>query len=709
MLCRFALITALTLLSQPVWAFDTTVFQRQDLGSAAAASGFLALPAKQQQALALENSGADKQTTPLWQLFLLSWLSNQPQTAENWKQIAQAAYDRPYLGVADLPEAGQEASAALCFLQLQQPLNPALRGKGQANGQYAEQLELRQRLRAECVAPALRHVRQPPVFQWMLGKLEGKPDNERAAILQGGIAADALDAAQTSQLRETLFTQLVDADSGDTDNIATFLYRTGNDSLTDAWVGDVQAALPRAQPQQIPAMLETLVGVDNRAAADVFWTTLWQDPKRYFAAASTVLKQAYLDMEEAFPGNLHTSALARLEEQADVRFLATYVYLLITAEGSGWEHVADVIGKLDTLSATAPKDAETQAVLKYAYLQAAGFQYLDSEHRSLSQTLAWLDKAKAIPGEPLSWFLHASGETAPEERADQLEAFGGLQKLYDSGQLKVIVDWQDQQIRPAEPLRQLPLGVYSALAEKTVVARPWYDPNTGAALLLDDSGTLSYFDGFQLAADGEPFPWRRIDAKVETPNLRSPLEVWFAHFFRILTASADDVVAMTAFAKETRQADERLLVESAGVVETEGSDYLEYVRYGAEVLLNADVNGKVQQFWLTLPSAGQASAWLAGVAEHSAGLLISQPLWHWEGRTLYLRTRHYQHPDQEEEVILNPLYADKAFRYEKADCQQPLNPEALAQQAAAFAQEELALYRQGYVLTLISPNYDCVE
>lgn len=706
MLRTFSLITALTLLSQTAWAFDAAVFQRQDAESAAAAKQFLALPAAQRQQLALEHVGNDQKTAPTWQVFLLAYLSSQPQTASDWVRIQEIENDRPHLNSADLLADEQAANYQLCFLQLQQPNTPL-------TGEHSDQLDLRNGLDSICVAQVLDVAHQPDVFAWLLARLNAEKHPQRQAIFDDSMAMDKLDPAQTQQLRKTLSAQFFDKDTDDTNGISTFLSNNANEALLNPFVSDLQEGLAKASEEQIPNVLRTLVALDTTDAAQAFWKTLWDNPSRYFKAAHETLMADYSDQDEGelFPETLHEAALKRLDDQADVRFLASYLFLLVNAEGGDWQHVREALEKLEAISEKAPEDAETQAVLKYVYLQAAGARYQDDEEPSLSDTLKWLDKAKAIPGEPLSWYLHASAKTMDweEERLDQRSEFAPMETLHANGQLKALVAWHDHEKKPDKPFTDLPLEIYNFLTDSTVVARPWHNTATGAALLLDDEGKLRYFDGYEQTTSAMPFSIQPIDNKAERPNLRSPLGIWFIYFFGKVTSHQNGPVTLANLDESLQHMDQRLLFSPTDNFSNGDNRYLEYVRYGAHVMLNADVDGDMYSHWLTFPAVADAEQWLTQV--QSSASVKAQPLWHWlnDDEKPQVLARHYHHPSTGDELILSPLYADSEFRYTKLDCGKEIKPATLEQQVTAFAQAEYALFQQGYTLSNIIADSTCEE
>ena len=710
MLRAFSLITALTLLSQTAWAFDASAFQRQDAQSVTAAEQFLALPAAQRQQLALEYMGNDQATAPTWQVFLLAYLSSQPQNANDWELIQAAENDRPHLDSSVMLPAEQAANQQLCFLQLQQPYDPEL--DKEDDEQLSDQRDKRASLDTVCIAQVLDVAQQPEVFAWLLARLNAENHPQRQAIFDYSVTVDKFDPAQTQQLRKTLAAQYFDKDDNDTYGISTFLGNSADEALLNPFVSDLQEGLAKATEEQIPRILETLVALDSTDAAQAFWNTVWDNPARYFRIAHETLMAEYSDQDELFPEALHTAALKHLDEQSDVRFMASYLFLLVNAEGGDWRHVRETVEKLEAISEKAPDDPETQAVLKYVYLQAAGARYLDDEERSLGDTLKWLDKAKTITAEPLSWYLHASNGSMDweEERPDQRSTFAPVKALHADGQLAALVAWHDNQQKPEKPFTDLPAEIYSVFTDSTVVARPWHDAATGAALLLDNAGELSYFDGYEQNTAAMPFSAQPIDNSVEKPTVRSPLAIWFEYIFQILTANQDGPVTLASLDEALQRADQRLLFSPSDNWGNGDSRYLEYVRYGSQVMLNAEVKGEVHSYWLRFPAATDTTRWLTQLQQPSATGLKAQPLWHWvNDEKPQVLARHYRHFSTEDELILSPLYADSEFRYTELDCSREVKPAALEQQAAAFAQAEYALFQQGYMLSKIIADSACVE
>jgi hypothetical protein len=698
----------LALGSQTAWAFDASVFQVLDAQSLPSAQAFIALPDEEKQSIALEHLGNDTDTQAVWQIILLGQLNQHPQEADALKVMLDANENRESLSSDGRMDA-TEAVAQLCFLQLQQPT---------ATDINAEQQILGDTLQEVCAGTLAPILHEPEVFQWFLHAIQDdKHPAVRTAALTNTGSLDALTPAQNKQMQDVLVPPYFDGDSDDTQGISALLQKAASDTLKEAVFAGIQKQLPTAKPKALPEIFHALLAVNTPASLDSFWENVWKNPKQNLPAARQALSDYVSDaQEERFPQYLHDKVIAQVEDKQDIRLAAVYLSLATPLEGD-WQHGVDLISKIEGISATLPKDAETQAVLKYVLLQAAGIEYLN-EAKNLRKTQHWLDTAKAINGEPLSWYLHLTDEK-DEKRADQWADFQGIQQVYDTGQLPALAAWVEDGTKPAEPFRDLHLRIYSLVTDMTVTDRLWHDPKTGAALLMDDGGQLAYFNGWEIANAESPVKMHPIssDADAGKPTLRSPLEVWFTYLFSALDSDSGNTATMRMdeFTVGEKAADERLLFAKLDDGESAAfPDYIEYVRYGAEIMLNIDARDGIQQYLLVHPTPIQAAQWMAALAKQAPPNTEAHPLWHRTvDEAVMPLPRRYQHPADadKDEITLSPLYADKGFAYvsDELDCTKPLKPEALEQQSAAFSKAEYALYQQGYRMVGIAHDNHCVE
>ncbi|OQX01978.1 MAG: hypothetical protein BWK73_44270 [Thiothrix lacustris] len=699
---RLAIACVLVLSHTVAWGFDPSVFKTLDTQSPVVAKAFMALPAAEKQRLALEYMPVEQEANPAWQGFLLAYLSHQHQEPAVWERIDSAYRDLIPLPVNEMTSDEAQAHAQLCLLQLQQFSAVDV-------DDHAED-EVQTGLKTVCGARLSPIIRDPAVFAWFLKIVQQPfPDyNLHRNVLAGLTSVDALSLAQRQQLRDAIVVMLFPPNGEDASYISLLIKQAGDEQFKQALLLTLQERLAKTKTPVTPAVFGALLAIDSPQSVDVLWDMLWKNPSKQLPAVREALAD-YVDYNETtFSEHLHSKVLAQVEAKHDIRLAAVYLYLT-TGTDSDWQHGVALVDTLEALVPQLPNDAETQAVLKYVYLQAAGTQYLGSD-APLGKTQQWLLAAENIPGKPLSWYAHLTGEKG-EFRADQRSDFAGIQHAYETQQLPTLVAWVDEKQKPAAPFRDVGLGVYGLLTGTTIKNRLWHNADTGAALLLDDTEQLSYFNGFEIENSVAPVKMYTLstDKNAGKPTLRSPLESWFAYAFSALSAkdNTPQTMRMDEFAVGEKQVNERLLfADESGA---EYPLYIEYVRYGAEILLNIDGKEGIQQYVVVHPTPAAATAWMASLAKQAPVNNVASSLWyHVVDKAVMPLERQYRHADIEEDKRLSPLYATDHFeRPDTWDCHQPPQADAAVPRTAAFAGAEYALYQMGYRMVSIVHDSRC--
>lgn len=731
-------------ISHSAWGLDTQEFQQVSVDSQQTAQEFLQLPSTQGKELALQQLNLYTETAYPWQVFFLSWLLQQNLSAADSTNLDNTPLYRA-LSTDTLANTQQifkelqqspASSQGLCLAQLQQPLNAAL---------SSVKRDTLQSLQTACLYNLHDRLADDEIFAWLLRTLQLSQHPYQSSILNLFIQQSLLTqvllkrelAFDISQLSQQQHQQLLDvllphsftpqthqAESTnqglDAQQIGTFIKHSKNPAFQQQFLEKLQQHLqeqPPSESQQQLAALQGLLAIETLPSARLFWQLSWQNPAQTLPLAKQALAQRYYSAanNSNYPTSLHKAAREYARTQ-DIRFTAAYLHLVKNTEGGEWTNESvRILDALPTLTANLATDQQTQAVLKYVYLQAAGFRYY-SDIAQLSKTKSLLDKAYSIPGEPLSWYQHLTGET--EQRIDQESDFTGINLLYRNRQLQAMSDWIEHQRKPTQPFRDMSLDLYDLFLNNYILARPWHDPETGEALLLDEQGQLFFFNGYEVSND-TPFRAYHLSAISTTEprnnDLTTLVSTWFQEMLYWLLDIPHPLGQQSIeefSAERDSNATERLLFEQhSPAAATPYLSYLEYVRYANTVLLNAtDIEGKVHQYQLELEDTDSAQQWLTKLRQHPPLHSQATNPWVYQDATLHsVIVREYRHADnvQYPDILLAASQPQQDFHYRLGTCLATSQPSELQQHHNAFSQQELQLYQQGYYLERLYYDEEC--
>lgn len=749
---RWTLLALLTLLfSTPVAAFDETKLSRFDKFSPKHGETFLALPAEQRQQLAFKYLQQDK-LPPSWAFFLLADLSTQALDEKTlatyndlklYKTLTKKDHKADDWVSEQLEDDGKPA-AELCFIRLQQTPTEALPDSTQE--------DILATLDQVCVHALTVIAQRPDVMEWVITGIEDElhPHHDRLDTFfsQAGLMSRMFfgqrNGYEVGKLTESQQQRLIDAyikrvfvpnEATDerlslwhVEQLSSIVKDTEDKAFQQRYI-EALAQQTLANTDDVKRVMRALLDFnDQEPAARLFWERGWQHEHADTEALFDTLQEEYgaEALDEVFPEALHEAAQRHIKTHNDLKFAATYMYFIYHAEGGDdWENglsTADtVLALTGQLSDEQQKDADTDRLLKYIYLQAAGMQYQQDAY-ALDKTITYLDAASAITAEPLSWYAYIT-EEKDEERLDQDSDFAAIKQLHTDGQLASIAQWKKDKTPPKKPFKNLTLDTYALFTENSIKYRLWHNADTGEALLLDDNGIIQVFDGYGVndAHDPEIQFIRLNNEKTysgERPKLTAELDEWIEyaakHLFSSEAAQKTPSRLITEFVTTLGDSplQERLLFAE---VDTDGyiasyPDYLEFNRYGQHLLINADIDGSIQQYALTFAAENDATAWMNQLASKTPAQLKRIGLWyrHDEDGDEGVITRHYEHPNDYDQPSIT-LSALKADFTHPDECTTPIEPDQLTPSPTAFSQREMELYAKGYYMTGIFHAEECQQ
>ncbi|PID64998.1 MAG: hypothetical protein CR962_00430 [Gammaproteobacteria bacterium] len=761
----FSALLLLTLAGN-AFAFDASVFQKVDESSAENAKTFLALPVREAKELALKHVQltGDEQTKYPWQLFLLTYLSNQTLTPGQWKQLqensllANLAEDESERQSQVIEEIAGQESSRLCFAQLQMTQRPEgekVELSEDQEKQVSEQQNIFSLAQSACLSQLTPILQQEDVFNWYIGTVDDNRYLSQTIMLfmqngllhrlffgarQGVSLAEFSDEQQQKLITAWLpyFLEKKNGHLFTPDRIANVL-KSNDKKFSSKFIDAVEKELSEQPPtneEKLVKILHGLLQFDSEKSSESFWKLAWKTPslKDKLGAFKTALGNEYNagENDKNFPEVLHSAARKLIKEDKDIRFADTYLFLVGETEGGFWndEHIA-AIRLLDEMAPDLADDAETQGVLKNTYQEAAAIEFF-FEVKHLEKTKDWLDKASAIGVEPISWFKHVTGEHI--KGLYQHEDFKSIVALQKKQQLSQLSMWVEHKKRPEKPFTDLPLDLYELFTDTIPLNRIWHNPENGHALILDDDGGMHYFDGYAvIQPTAEQLKIARIipgdytgeaegpQEQDGSPTLTSSMDAWIKYAVRYFFGEAGNTPKLSSrgildFANDAQPAQERLLF----VVLHDGElssypEYLEYVRHGHEIMLMADVDSKINQYIITLPDEATAMQWMQDLAGKAPINTQKAHLWYKSsGSPEYeqqhgIMLREYVHSDDErEDKLLTALHPEAGFDYNAHGCSK-FRADELEKHQKAFNQKELELYQQGYVLERIYHDESCVE
>nr|CAA6826584.1 MAG: Unknown protein [uncultured Thiotrichaceae bacterium] len=746
-----------------VAAFDASIFQTLDDKSETTANAFLALPTVEANKLALKHVQltGDEQTLYPWQVFLLTHLSRQTLTPEQWTLLQENTLIANLEG-EDYEHSGQinkqltqvgNKTEPLCFAQLKIAPMPAKEGNnGAQEKQATAQQETFDATQRACIPQLTAILDREDVFSWYMDSIENqKYINDTAELFKqnGLFSRVAFGMKQganfddfSSEQQQKIITAWLPYFFGEKDtfsfnpqSIAQIL-KSNDEDFSNKFVNAIDEKLSEQLPNEeaLLNLLKGVLGIESKQSAELFWKLAWQKPE--LKGKLNIFKEALTEnyrsdnTDESFPESLHKAARQLMKEGKDIRFADVYLFLIGESEGGVWndEHIA-TIKLLNDIAPDLADDAETQGVLKNAYREAAAIEFF-TEVKHLEKTKEWLDKAAAIEAEPISWFNHLTGET--KEGQYQHADFKSIAALHKKQQLSQLSDWVEHKNKPQQPFTELPLDLYELFTGTTSQNRLWHNTENGHALILDTNGAIHYLDGYGIVqpkpeqlkvsriAPGDYAGEASDSSSGGTPTLTSSMDEWIEYAVRYISGENNETPELSSrgilhFANNTQAAKERLLFTQLNNGELSSyPDYLEYARHDHEILVMADVDSEINQYLITLPDADTAIQWMQNLALKAPANTRTAKLWYKDSGSADeeehgIMIREYVHSDEDEEdKLLTALHPQAGFDYSENGCTE-FKAAELGKQPADFYQKELALYQQGYVLERIYHDESCVE
>lgn len=762
-----ALLTALviSLFCSNALAFDTVGFNMLDKNSASLAKRFLTLPKTEAKNLALKHVQlkAKNQTNYAWQLFLISFLSTQELSPEQWTLLKDKSLlfdigvdkkrDQKIIRtITKKLDQQDDEKSELCFILLDRIFFPLKKDLNKEQKQQrANQEEVFNNIEKACITQLIKIINREDVFNWYLKTLEkDKYNSELLALFKQheltdriifqkrqGVNFEILNKEQRAMLANAWLPYFVGKKVNSElrpYSLSRVIKFNDGDEFKNDFVTALKAELTINKPQEnLIDVLKGLVSLESKSSSALFLELAWKTPKykNDISVFKEALEEVYGDnnRNESFPDSLHTSARELIANDKDIRFADFYLYLMTNVEGGNWddEHVK-IIKIISKVTPNLDDDKETQGVLKHALLLLANLEY-QHEKKNLMKVKAWLDKAQAIQVPAIFWYGHLTN--TKDDSYEHYDDFKSIKKLHEEGQLSDFANWIDNKTKPKKPFSDLSLELYDLFIDGKTHSRIWHNQKNGHALILSDDGSMHYFNGYEVDSpdenglsithmiSGENSLNNTVNYKAK-PKVTSSIDRWIGYAIDSFLNKDKNKVEISVgeikrFPINNQASKKRLLfARLEGKKLSRYPDYLEYSQYGNQIMVSIDLDDEIAQYSLTFTDENVANQWMNDIEETTPIEYKKDNLWYKstgssENQEHGIMIREYVTDDKDyRDKVISVLDAKGNFDSIKNGCT-PFNSNELEQYQAAFNQQELDIYKKGYVLKRIYHDEECLE